>query len=348
MKSCTTALAALVGLALPLAAAAQDSRTVRTIGRQGSVEVILGERGGNYTLVAVNKGNREARVRFNARITCKNKKTASREVDLVVKPGARNGQGWSPFPCGNDSQIQNLSAANLDVDERGPVARGGSGGGGGGGGPARATPVGPIEAKLKRGMPGARLGLNVSTVSFKDEPTGTEYGFQPGPSFGVMWDMAFNQMFGLRAVGEVVLKGASLDVDGLPEGAEAYTNLWYIQATPMLTVRFGDVDKGIRPFIQVGPYLAALVVADTKLDGETLENAEGDDASRDPYSTFDAGLSIGGGAYFNLGAAGVLSADFRADIGLLNIADTDYYRELGNRTQNISNLGFQFAVAYHF
>jgi hypothetical protein len=355
MKTSTVALATLVGLSLPLAAAAQDSRTVRTIGRSGQVEVVLGERGGKYTLVGINRGNREARVKFTARITCKNKKTATENVDMTIKAGGRNGQAWSPFPCGNDSQIQNLSASNLSANEQGPTVRGGGGGGGGGGAP-RVISEGPIETKLKRGMPGVRLGLNISSQSFENPEVAfgpkADTGFQPGPSFGVLWDMAFNKMFGLRAVGEVVLKGAS--IDGLrndaDEEVDAYTNLWFVQATPMLTVRFGDVNKGIRPFLQVGPYLALLVVADTKIDGITAgENAdgEGEDKSREFYTSFDAGISFGGGAYFNLGSAGVLSADFRADIGLLNTADIDYWRKI-DRKQDISNLGFQFAVAYHF
>lgn len=231
-----------------------------------------------------------------------------------------------------------------------------------------------LDRKIQSGIAGVRVGFNFPTLSYGEFkkgsfPIDTAYGYTPpndtstqlGFDAGLSYDIGFGQMIGFRGVASIALKGANfegitLEKDGRKQEVDAYMNLWHVQITPMLTVRFGEMlgraGRNVSPFVQIGPFFSLLVMADGKYDGLSFgetESGGGKDKSRDHFRSFDAGISFGAGTFIALGSFGVLSVDLRYDVGIMNIADIDYWRkEHDFRKQEINTRQFQLALGYHF
>ena len=134
---------------------------------------------------------------------------------------------------------------------------------------------------------------------------------------------------------------------------ETNTYMDFIEVPIMLVARFMH-GQFIRPFIAGGVYGAVLLNVDGDQEGEGAL-----DEARRPFSSFDYGFVLSGGAYFVLAkGAGFLSAELRYSRGLANMADTSLTatkseesstgvaEPLARQQYNMNNLSLM--VGYYF
>lgn len=203
---------------------------------------------------------------------------------------------------------------------------------------------GQTEAKLQRGVMGARLGLGLSTLSVGHSDRHPDTFWQPGFAVGLNGERALNGVLSFRPEISASLKGAATESPaGAKDGTEGHVNLWYLSATPLLLARFGAADAKVRPFIGLGPYVAWRIHTSAMVGEARTPAAE----AQAPYRDLDLGTALLTGLWIDAGPQyGLFSVDLGLEAGLWNVAE-EAYRPYGG-DQTLRTLNARLGVTWHF
>jgi hypothetical protein len=168
--------------------------------------------------------------------------------------------------------------------------------------PARPRrPAGPtlVDRRLGTGIFGLRLGFS-SAKQLCDCVNEPEFDRRSGGLIGITKDSAINHAVSYRLEGLLVTKGAEEEfdlrnADGERIGQDTReVQLTYLELGAQVLLRF-TMNRAVSLYFGGGPYLAALMDTDVRVDGKKERGF-----NKDKYESGDYGLSLTGGALFGV------------------------------------------------
>lgn len=194
---------------------------------------------------------------------------------------------------------------------------------------------------------GAKLGMNVSSLSFSEDFEGEDTGSLTGINVGVFYDMEISESFYIQPGLSYTTRGGKQEYSE-EDYSETYKyKLGYLQVPVLASYRFaiGDTSKLA---INVGPTFGYAISGKCKWEDTDLgESEEGDynlfeeeEGYESPYKRFEVGLNIGVEYQFSKYFVGV-----NWEKGLTNVYEDKIE---GFDDYTAKNSAFTFNVGYKF
>ena len=164
---------------------------------------------------------------------------------------------------------------------------------------------------------GVKTGINISNLSFSNNPFDSKLGF----SGGAFFKYQFSEMFALQSEIYYTMKGATdkfefLDTTYNMNIVELAFSYNYLEVPVLVKLLIPIQDSFIKPTIFAGPFIGLNVTSKVKriIYGESEENDVND------VRPIEFGLQFGGGIGFMFGR-NELGADFRYIFSLISIIE---------------------------
>lgn len=186
---------------------------------------------------------------------------------------------------------------------------------------------------------GADLYSLTTSISFfglsVEETSDSKIGF----AAGIFVEKPFSDLLSGQIEALYVQKGGKSDLSGADFDANVDVEvnngnltLSYIDIPAMLKINIPVKSEKVSPFIYAGGFAGYLLDASAEADDQTFDELDIKDLLKD----LNYGFILGGGANF-----GAISVDFRYDIGLANLFDSDseLFQELEEEFEDDEEFG---------
>lgn len=208
---------------------------------------------------------------------------------------------------------------------------------------------------------GAGLYSSTVSISFSGLSVEETSGSKIGLAAGIFIEKPFSELISGQVEALYIQKGgkesaSGSDIDLDVEVGDGKLTLSYIDVPALLKVHIPIKSEEVSPFVYGGGFVGYLLDATASTDDQSIDALDIKDLLKD----LNYGLVLGAGVNF-----GSISLDFRYDMGVANILDTDseLFEELENEFDGeegfedfnellegieISTSGFSFTVGYAF